>query len=146
MILLIKHKIQQGQEPEFTLTVDELAKHFDINIANNHDRKKKVIATLNAINKNLTQTKFEYEFVKKENEKWAYSVKFRFSEETLKYFDEKAKAIITAKYYEGLKDAFLRKKAYRYMRPINIEIVSYSAAEASMRNLLSGHTAMLIWN
>lgn len=110
MILLIKHKIQQGQEPEFTLTVDELAKHFDINIANNHDRKKKVIATLNAINKNLTQTKFEYEFVKKENEKWAYSVKFRFSEETLKYFDEKAKAIITAKYYEGLKDAFLRKK------------------------------------
>ena len=110
MILLIKHKIQQGQEPEFTLTVDELAKHFDINIANNHDRKKKVIATLNAINKNLTQTKFEYEFVKKENEKWAYSVKFRFSGETLKYFDEKAKAIITAKYYEGLKDAFLRKK------------------------------------
>lgn len=105
-----------------------------------------MIATLNAINKNLTQTKFEYEFVKKENEKWAYSVKFRFSEETLKYFDEKAKAIITAKYYEGLKDAFLRKKAYRYMRPINIEIVSYSAAEASMRNLLSGHTAMLIWN
>ena len=48
--------------------------------------------------------------MKKENEKWAYSVKFRFSEETLKYFDEKAKAIITAKYYEGLKDAFLRKK------------------------------------
>ena len=110
MILLIKHKIQQGQEPEFTLTVDELAKHFDINIANNHDRKKKVIATLNAINKNLTQTKFEYEFVKRDNEKWAYSIKFRFSEETLKYFDEKAKAIITSQYYEALKDAFLKKK------------------------------------
>ena len=30
--------------------------------------------------------------------------------ETLKYFDEKAKAIITSKYYEGLKDAFLKKK------------------------------------
>lgn len=32
------------------------------------------------------------------------------SEETLKYFDEKAKAIITSQYYEGLKDAFLKKK------------------------------------
>lgn len=110
MIFLIKHKIQAGQEPEFTMTVDELARHFDINIANNHDRKKKVVTTLNAINKNLTQTRFEYEFVKRENEKWAYSIKFRFSEETLKYFDEKAKAIITSKYYEGLKDAFLKKK------------------------------------
>ena len=110
MIFLIKHKIQAGQEPEFTMTVDELAKHFDINIANNHDRKKKVTAMLNSINKNLTQTKFEYKFVKKENEKWAYTIKFRFSEETLKYFDEKAKAIITSQYYEALKDAFLRKK------------------------------------
>lgn len=120
MIFLIKHKIQAGQEPEFTMTVDELAKHFDINIANNHDRKKKVAATLNAINKNLTQTKFEYEFVKRENEKWAYSIKFRFSAETLKYFDEKAKAIITTQYYEALKDTFLWKKgvqvydAYKY--------------------------------
>lgn len=124
------------------MTVDELARHFDINIANNHDRKKKVIATLNAINKNLTQTRFEYEFVKRENEKWAYSIKFRFSEETLKYFDEKAKAIITSKYYEGLKDAFLKKRVCKYMRPINIKIASYSAAVTLMRNLQNGHTAM----
>lgn len=110
MIFLIKHKIQAGQEAQFVTTVDELAKYFDVNIANNHDRKKKVTAILNAINKNLTQTKFEYEFVKKENEKWAYSIRFRFSEDTLKYFDEKAKAIITTQYYEGLKDAYLRKK------------------------------------
>lgn len=110
MIFLIKHKIQAGREAEFVTTVDELARYFDINIANNHDRKKKVTTILNAINKNLTQTKFEYEFVKKENEKWAYSIRFRFSEDTLKYFDEKAKAIITTQYYEGLKDAFLHKK------------------------------------
>ncbi len=110
MIFLIKHKIQAGREAEFVTTVDELARYFDINIANNHDRKKKVATILNAINKNLTQTKFEYEFVKKENEKWAYSIRFRFSEDTLKYFDEKAKAIITTQYYEGLKDAFLHKK------------------------------------
>ena len=64
MIFLIKHKIQAGQQPEFTITVDELARHFDVNIANNHDRKKKVTAILNAINKNLTQTKFEYEYIK----------------------------------------------------------------------------------
>lgn len=80
----------------------------------------------------------------KENEKWAYSVKFRFSEETLKYFDEKAKAIITAKYYEGLKDAFLRKREYKYMKPINIKIVSYLVAEVLMRSLQNGHTAMMI--
>lgn len=110
MIFLIKHKIQAGQQPEFTITVDELARHFDVNIANNHDRKKKVTAILNAINKNLTQTKFEYEYIKKDNEKWAYTIKFRFSEETLRYFDEKEKAVVTAQYFESLKDAFLKKK------------------------------------
>ena len=40
----------------------------------------------------------------------AHTGKITIFSETLKYFDEKAKAIITAKYYEGLKDAFLRKK------------------------------------
>lgn len=110
MIFLIKHKAQAGQKAEFVTTVDELARYFDVNIVNNHDRKKKVTNILNAINNHLTQTKFEYEFVKKENEKWAYGIRFRFSEETLKYFDEKAKAIITAQYYESLKDAFLQKK------------------------------------
>ena len=42
MIYLIKYKIDQGQAPYFTVTVDQLAKEFDVTVKDNHDRKKKV--------------------------------------------------------------------------------------------------------
>lgn len=51
MIYLIKYKIDQGQAPYFTVTVDQLAKEFDVTVKDNHDRKKKVTSILNGINK-----------------------------------------------------------------------------------------------
>lgn len=110
MIFLIKYKVKKGENPSFTVNVDDLAKIFDVNIVNNHDRKKKVISILNAINKNLMKTRFNYEFIKGEGEKWAYTIKFTFDEETLQYFDEKVKAVISTQFQEQLRAIFLRIK------------------------------------
>lgn len=110
MIFLIKYKVKKGENPSFTINVNDLAKIFDVNIVNNHDRKKKVVSILNAINKNLMKTKFNYEFIKAEGEKWAYTIKFTFEEETLKYFDEKVKAIISTQFYEQVRGLFLKTK------------------------------------
>ncbi len=125
MIYLIKYKVQNGSKPEFIVTVDDLAKCFEVNITNNHDRKKKVATILNAIIKNLDKTKFSYEFVKREGEKWAYSIRFMFADETLEYFDERVKAIISSQFYEGLKQLYLKKigvqtpSMYKYEDALN---------------------------
>ena len=92
MIYLIKYKIEQGIEPCFTATVDQLADIFEVHITNNADRKKKVTSILNAINKNLEVTKFKFQYVKGEGDRWAYTVQFLFEEETLNYFDEKTES------------------------------------------------------
>lgn len=110
MIYLVKYKIEQGQQPYFTATVDQLAEVFEVSVANNSDRKKKVTGILNNINKNLERTKFQFQYIKGEGEKWPYTVRFYFDMETLEYFDEKIKAILTSQYHETLKSLFLNKK------------------------------------
>lgn len=102
MIYLIKYKIEQKQAPYFTLTVNQLAKIFDVNIIDNNNRKTKVATILKTINKYLNVTKFQFEFVKGENEKWAYTVQFYFPEDTLEYFNEKFNAIFMNKFYSAL--------------------------------------------
>ena len=126
MIYLIKYKIEQGIEPCFTATVDQLADIFEVHITNNADRKKKVTSILNAINKNLEVTKFKFQYVKGEGDRWAYTVQFLFEEETLNYFDEKLKAVLLSKYYENLQSEFLKKigihisQHYRYKEEFKI--------------------------
>ena len=110
MIYLIKYKIDQGQAPYFTVTVDQLAKEFDVTVKDNHDRKKKVTSILNGINKKLERTKFQYQYIKGKGEKWPYTVQFFFDQETLEYFDEKIKAILTSQYHDALKSCFLLNK------------------------------------
>lgn len=110
MIYLIKYKVEQGQEPYFTVTVDQLANIFEVNVKDNHDRKKKVTSILNAINKNLEKTKFQFQYIKGKGEKWPYTIQFFFDTETLEYFDEKIKAILSSHYHDTLKSIFLNKK------------------------------------
>ena len=110
MIYLIKYKIDQGQAPYFTVTVDQLAKEFDVTVKDNHDRKKKVTSILNGINKKLERTKFQYQYIKGKGEKWPYTAQFFFDQETLEYFDEKIKAILTSQYHGALKSCFLLNK------------------------------------
>lgn len=102
MIYVIKNKIIKGQAPYFTLTVDQLAKIFDIQIVSNNDRKKKVRSILNSINSYLKVTNFQFDFVKSEHEKWAYTVQFYFPEDTLAYFDQKFTKVFTDRFYNSL--------------------------------------------
>ena len=87
-----------------------LAKEFDVTVKDNHDRKKKVTSILNGINKKLERTKFQYQYIKGKGERWPYTVQFFFDQETLEYFDEKIKAILTSQYYDALKSSFLLNK------------------------------------
>lgn len=120
MIFLIKYKAEKGNPPNFIVTVNQLAEIFEVKIKENHDRKKKVTSILNAINKNLQKTKFKYEYVKNEGERWAYNIRFSFDSETLQYFDEKMKAVVSSQFHEMLKEYYLEKKGisrrnfYRY--------------------------------
>lgn len=102
MIYVIKNKIIKGQAPYFTLTVNQLARIFDIQIANNNDRKKKVRSILNSINSYLNVTNFQFDFIKSEHEKWAYTVQFYFPEDTLTYFDQKFTKVFTDRFYNAL--------------------------------------------
>ena len=65
---------------------------------------------LNGINKKLERTKFQYQYIKGKGEKWPYTVQFFFDQETLEYFDEKIKAILTSQYHDALKSCFLLNK------------------------------------
>jgi hypothetical protein len=106
MIYLIKYKIIRGEAPNFKYTVDQLAKIFDVNVVLNKERKRKITAILNTINESLTVTKYQYEYVKNEGDKWAYTVSFYFPEDTLSYFDEKFNAVFTSRYYDEMKSLY----------------------------------------
>lgn len=93
MIFLIKYRMSQKIASSYTLTVDQLAVIFNINIENNKDKKKKVTANLNSINKYLEYTKFKFEYIKGNGETHAYTVLFTFNKETLDYFDEQYRAV-----------------------------------------------------
>lgn len=102
MIYLIKYKVTQGQAPYFTLTVDQLAKIFDVQVSDNNNRKRKITSILNSINKSLIVTKFQFDYIKGEKEKWAYTVQFYFPTDTLDYFDEKFNAVFIKRFYDSL--------------------------------------------
>lgn len=102
MIHLIKFKSKKGEESNYTLTVDQLAKKLDIDIPEPKYRKKKIGTILKKINEYLRYTNFDYKFIKGVNERWAYTVAFTFTSKTLQYFDEGQYAVVTNKFYKEL--------------------------------------------
>ena len=128
MIFLIKFKIKESQKPCYTLTVDQLAKIFDINIVSNSDRKKKVSAILDSINEYLKSTNFKYTYIKGENERWAYTVQFEFPVETLELFDQKFKTVFSSRFYAAMENLYLQvvknipvSQVYRYKETVHDE-------------------------
>lgn len=121
MVYLIRYKILQGKAPFYTTTVDQLAKIFQMNIVDNNNRKMKVASVLDSINRHLEVTKFQYEFVKGENERWAYTVQFHFPKETLEYFDQKFTAVFTKRFHEELQYAYT-SELYPYLDKKSLEI------------------------
>lgn len=102
MIYLIKYKIKTGDAPSYRLTVDQLAKLFNLNFEENKERKRNVTKVLKGINEHLRFTNFQFKYVKGANDKWAYTVDFEFSQETLDYFDERYTAMFTQRFYSDL--------------------------------------------
>lgn len=98
--ILIQYKEDTNQEPIYNVSVDDLAKVFNYVISEPKDRKKFVKNTLDKINSYLTIGKFAYEFTGKG--KYKYNVRFTFSAEVLKYFDEKTKAVFFKELYDRL--------------------------------------------
>jgi hypothetical protein len=109
MIYLIKYKIERGESPCFKYTVDQLAAIFDVNVVLDKRRKQKITEILKSINNSLTVTKFEWEYIRENGEKWAYTVKFNFPQETLDYFDEKFNAVFTKRYYDELQGLYAKE-------------------------------------
>lgn len=72
----------------------------------------KVASILDSINKYLDVTKFQYEFVKGVNERWAYTVQFHFPDETLAYFDQKFTAVLLINFILNYSE-FLSKHIFR---------------------------------
>lgn len=102
IVNLIKYKIKTGDAPSYRLTVDQLAKLFNLNFEENKERKRNVTKVLKGINEHLRFTNFQFKYVKGANDKWAYTVDFEFSQETLDYFDERYTAMFTQRFYSDL--------------------------------------------
>ena len=66
-------------------------------------------------------TKFQYEFVKGENERWAYTVQFHFPKETLEYFDQKFTAVFTDRFYSELQQIYT-KMCYPHLDPHSVDL------------------------
>lgn len=131
MIALVKYKKQQGLPTFFTMTVNQLADIFNINAVENKVRKMRVSRTLEAVNKSLKIAKFNYEYIKGENERWAYTVKFEFSEDALAYFDEEYKAVFMKRYYDNLLFNYIKMRYPTYeMRRILLERTRFQQDDA----------------
>ena len=59
---LIKYKIKTGDAPSYRLTVDQLAKLFNLNFEKNKERKRNVTKVLKGINEHLRFTNFQFKF------------------------------------------------------------------------------------
>ena len=139
MVYLIRYKIIQGQAPFYTTTVDQLAKIFKVNVADNNNRKMNVASILDNINRYLDVTKFQYEFVKGENERWAYTVQFHFPNETLEYIDQKFTAVFTDKFYSELQQVYVKT----YYPHLDSRSVDLKVAE--IRNDLDQYQDFIRW-
>lgn len=122
MISIVKWKISKGEVPFFTQTVDDLAYIFDINVKENKQRKKQITKVLNAINDKLTTTKFQYEYIKGINQRYAYTVKFYFSKDTLDFFNEEYKAVFTDRFFKSVINYYLKNIAHAPTHEISKKI------------------------
>ncbi len=140
MIALVKFKIIEAKEPYFTITVDEIARIFDINEKVNKERKRRVTAVIKTIQKYLNVTKFSFEFVKGVNQSYAYTLKFHFPNETLEYFNEQYRAVFTKRYYDAC--------GILYVQTINPAVLSSKEALEILKMLRSNpddEAEMLEW-
>lgn len=86
-------KVWAEENNTFITTVDQLCDVLRITCTESTEKKRALTKRLNKIQKQLTNTPFQYKYVKsKENSRWKYSIEFHFSNEVLDEYDEKLRA------------------------------------------------------
>lgn len=107
MVSLVRYKIEKGEVPEFTMTVDELAGIFCLTQKEKRQRKVKVTRILTLINDRISAAKFGFEYIRGKNERYAYTVRFSFPGSTLDYFNEEFRSVFTKKFYGAVTSYYL---------------------------------------
>ncbi|MDY5812921.1 MAG: hypothetical protein SPJ97_00100 [Bacteroides sp.] len=115
MIIIIRYRKYQGAMPYYSMTVSELVNLLQIDIEEPKYAKRKVKSVLEDIRKHLGITQFDYEFVKGEGQRFAYTVQFHFSDETLEYFNEKGIRVLSEKFHQTIVQSYVRR--YHAGRP-----------------------------
>lgn len=108
MIAIVKYNIKQNADPFYIISVDEVAKIMELSIIRNDKRKAKVRDYIDKINLMLGEYGFTYSFCKGAGQRYEYSIKFFFPQNTLDYFDEKNKARFFHKLKENVQTNYFR--------------------------------------
>ena len=99
---LVRYKISKQEAPFYVLTLDQLAKKLDVDVNEPRYRKQKISRVLNKIKEYLKYTDFTFDFVKGDNERWAYTVLISFPQSTIEHFDEGQYAVFLKRFYSDL--------------------------------------------
>lgn len=102
MMYLVRYKISKQEAPFYVLTLDQLAKKLDVDVNEPRYRKQKISRVLNKIKEYLKYTDFTFDFVKGDNERWAYTVLISFPQSTIEHFDEGQYAVFLKRFYSDL--------------------------------------------
>ena len=100
IISMAKYQYEQGNNPIYITTIDEICKVADCSNTEPKDKKKFVTSLLNDVLKRVEKSKFSWEYFSPTNQRAKYHIKFTFSEETLNSFDEGKAAVYSKLLYE----------------------------------------------
>lgn len=109
ILALIKHNKATNKPLYYIISIDEIARIFDINQSRNDLRKTKVRECLNKILNIVEVAKFQYSFVKNGG-RYAYFVQFEFQDDVLNHFDEKLKAVFIKSLFSSLQTRWVRER------------------------------------
>lgn len=103
---MIKYNKKIGDRDTFVVSIDDLCNIYGVDIGNPKDKKKYITKVLNNMIKDLSNMKFQWQYIKNGG-RYAYFVEFKFSDETLEYFDEQLKAVFFKQLYSELRRMYI---------------------------------------
>lgn len=106
VITQVKYNKKIGAGDSFIISIDDLCGIYGVEIETAKDKKKYITRILNNMNKELSNLKYDWQYVKN-GYRYAYFVEFKFTDKTLEYFDEQLKSVFFKQLYGNLKYIFL---------------------------------------
>lgn len=106
VITQVKYNKKIGSPANFIISIDDLCDIYGVEIITAKDKKKYITKVLNNMNNDLSHMKFDWKYIKN-GARYAYHVEFKFSDETLDYFDEQLKAVFFKQLFEEMQRVFV---------------------------------------